>query len=519
MLGIPLQDPIDLRAQLSQKAADVRLRGVLQTPPVQRIYERRGLDVSHSTVLVAASEIFIYDAWRPATGKVIATVRGILSSNFYEGQRVEIAGVIQPPDGPLAEGLFNPRAYYAQEEIFYQLRATSTNDFTLLSNTDRPPISVRFRRWAMKTLAIGLPNEDEPLRLTWTLMLDWKAPNWTNVEEPFMDAGTQYIFAVDGLRIGLLAAISLGLLRLLQLPRALCGAIVLPVLWFYVGLTGWPASAVRSAIMMSVIIAGWALRRPGDLINSLCAAALIILIWQPGQLFQPGFQLSFLVVACIAAIVPPVNDWLDCKLFCRRPVRFPDTLQPRWPALLLVPAKYMVEVFSLSVAAWIGSLPLAAYYFHLFTPVSIPANCVVVPATALALSSGMASLLTGGWWPGLAALFNNASWALMKFIIWFSEWAARWPESHLNAAAPSLGVCAFYYATIFMIVTGWIFHVRHKWAVTGAMCVKPRSGPLGIYWGVARKTIRSACAATAGRRGRNFCRFLRQSKQSSCQLW
>ena len=122
-----------------------------------------------------------------------------------------------------------------------------------------------------------------------------------------MRAGTYHIFAVDGLRIGLLAGICLGLLRLLQIPRALCGAVVLPVLWFYVGLTGWPASAVRATIMASVVIAGWALRRPGDLINSLCAAALIILMWQPEQLFQPGFQLSFLVVACIALIVPPVQ--------------------------------------------------------------------------------------------------------------------------------------------------------------------------------------------------------------------
>ncbi len=121
--------PDDLRAQLESRAEDVRLRGVLQAPPVQRIYERGGLDVSHSTTMVEANEIFIHDAWQPAYGKVIATVKGVLSSNFYEGQQVEIAGVIQRPDGPLAQGLFDPRGYYAREEIFYQLRASSTNDF------------------------------------------------------------------------------------------------------------------------------------------------------------------------------------------------------------------------------------------------------------------------------------------------------------------------------------------------------------------------------------------------------
>jgi competence protein ComEC len=83
--------------------------------------------------------------------------------------------------------------------------------------------------------------------------------------------------------------------------------LVLPALWFYAGLTGWPASAVRAAIMASVVILGWACHRPVDLINSLFAAAVIVLMWDPAQLFQPGFQLSFLVVLSIGVILPPVK--------------------------------------------------------------------------------------------------------------------------------------------------------------------------------------------------------------------
>jgi len=479
--------PDDLRLQLGQRTVETRLRGVLQAPAAQRIFERGGREMSHSSALIKASAIFLGDTWQPAFGSVIATVPGVLSSNFFEGQSVEVVGVIHPPDGPVAQGLFDTRAYDARDGVFYQLQAASTNDFHLLDAGElrRLPFSERFRRWSMKTLALGLPGEDEPLRLTWTLLLDWKAPLTAQVEEPFMRAGTYHILAVDGLRIGLLAGIGLGLLRLLRLPRALCGAVLLPILWFYVALTGWPASAIRATIMVSVMIAGWALRRPGDLINSLCAAALIILVWEPEQLFQAGFQLSFLVVACIALMVPHVIEWLQRKLFSGDPL-LPDTLQPRWPAVLHVPAKYVVEMFSLSLAAWIGSMPLAAFYFHLFTPVSVPANCVVVPATSLALLSGMGSLLTGGWWAGLAALFNNASWALMKFILWFSRWAARWPDGNFNAASPSPTACVFYYAVLFMIVTGWIFRSRLRWAVCGAMSLAGLC--LAIRWEMAKQT-------------------------------
>jgi competence protein ComEC len=479
--------PDDLRSLVGEPAEEARLRGVIETPPAQRIFERGHRELSRSSALIAANQIFIGEGWQPAFGKVIATVPGVLSSNFFEGQSVEVAGVIRPPRGPLAAGMFDARSYDARQGVFYELRATSTNDFGVLNGGEAraAPISERFRRWAMKTLALGLPSEDEPLRLTWTLLLDWKPPLTAEVEEPFMRAGTYHIFAVDGLRIGLLAGICLGLLRLLQIRRAVCGAIVLPVVWFYAGLTGWPASAVRAAIMVSVVIAGWALRRPGDLINSLCAAAFIILLWEPEQLFQPGFQLSFLVVLCIALIVPPADEWIRGKLFRGDPM-LPDTLQPRLPAALYTPARYLLEMFSLSLAAWLGSIPLAAYYFHLFTPVSVPANCVVVPATALALVSGMGSLLTGAWLPSLAALFNNASWALMKFILWFSRGAAHWPDSNFNAAAPPITVCVFYYAVLMVFVTGWIFRSRHRRAIYAGLFAAGLC--LAVAWAVSKRT-------------------------------
>jgi len=458
--------PYDLRLLLGQKPEFLTLRGVIQAPPSQRIYERDQRELWHSSALIEAQEILSNGVWQPAAGRVVAGTPGILPTNIFEGQQVEIAGLIQPPHGPSAEGMFNPRAFYNRENVFFQMQTSGPGDWK--TPAAALPFPERFREWARRTLALGLPDEDESLRLTWTLMLDWKAPLTDSVEEPFLRAGTYHIFAVDGLRIGLLAGIGLGLLRLLRLPRALCGALVLPVLWFYAGLTGWPASAVRAAIMASVVILGWACLRPVDLTNSLFAAAIIVLLWEPAQLFQPGFQLSFMVVLCIGVILPPVQRFLRERLFKGDPF-LPDTLQSRWPAALYAPAAYAADTLALSVAAWIGSIPLAAYYFHLFTPVSVPANCVVVPVTALALMSGMGSLLTGGWLPGVAALFNNTTWVLMKFIIWFSGWAARWPAGHANVAAPSAGACLFYYAVFLLVVTGWIFRSRYKWAVATAL--------------------------------------------------
>jgi len=383
---------------------------------------------------------------------------------------VEVAGVLGPLSGPRADGLFDARSHYQHEGIYYQLRTDSANVWSVTPGAPlrQRPLSGRFSAWARKTLALGLGPEDAALRLIWTLALDWKAPLTQTVEEPFMRAGTFHIFAVDGLRIGLLAGIGVGLLRFLRLPRALCGLLVIPVIWFYAGLTGWPASAVRATIMMSIIIAGWASHRPADLVNSLFAAAFIILLWDAGQLFQPGFQLSFLVVLCIALLLPLLQNLFRSWVFKKDPF-LPKALKPRWPAPWQAAACFALDTCALSLAAWLGSIPLAAAYFHLFTPISVPANFLVVPITALALMSSIGSLLTGAWLPGLAVLFNDSSWFFMKCIIALSHWAAQWRPGSFNVSTPAPVTFVLYYLVLFSVLTGWIFRARIKWPVAIAI--------------------------------------------------
>src|SRR5262249_47685408 len=151
-----------------------------------------------------------------------------------------------------------------------------------------------------------------------------------------------HIFAVDGLRMAILFAIFFTLFRALGLPRAVIGVALLPLLWFYVALTGWPASAIRATLMLTIIIVGWALKRPSDLLNSLFAAALIILLWEPQQLFQAGFQLSFFVVLCLILTVPALDKVIQ-RLFAPDPL-VPEQLRRQWPAALAVPARYLGDL-------------------------------------------------------------------------------------------------------------------------------------------------------------------------------
>ncbi|MFO1501563.1 MAG: ComEC/Rec2 family competence protein [Verrucomicrobiota bacterium] len=187
------------------------------------------------------------------------------------------------------------------------------------------------------------------------------------------------------LHIALIAGILVSVLRVLRVPRAAAGFIVIPLIWFYTAATGWQASAIRSTIMMTVVIAGWALERPSDLINSLAATGLIILIWQPTQLFQASFQLSFFVVLSIALIVPPLEK-VRQKLLAPDPL-LPPELRPRWKRWLDWPIRVVTTSLATSVAAWLGSMPLLNWRRTAFLT-SGQAARIAFTSAAVALSVG-----------------------------------------------------------------------------------------------------------------------------------
>jgi len=457
-LHTEILSPNDLRLILGDQPEIVTLRGTLHDTPRLRVIERGEQEAWRTMAQVDVAALRPNrQTWRPAAGCVAVTTPGEMT-NLFAGQTVEITGVAGLPPIAVAEGTFDYRAYLKQLGIYYQLKAGSERDWQILASPAAAPLADRFRAWARRALALGLPVEDESLRLEWALTLGWKPALTEEVAEPFVQAATYHIFAVDGLRMAIVFGIFFGLFRVLGLPRAACGIVLLPLIWFYVALTGWPASAIRATVMLTVVIGGWILRRPVSFLNSLFAAAVIILVWQPQQLFQAGFQLSFLVVLCLILMLPPVNEFLSRRL-APDPL-LPASLYPRWREWLRVPSRYLGDLLLTSFAAWVGSLPLVAYYFNIITPVSTPANVAAVPLCGLVLVSNLTSLMLAGWYPGAAELFNHAGWFLMECIRVSSHWFAGRPGAFFYIAAPTLFTSVLYYALLLAALTGWLFKPR-----------------------------------------------------------
>jgi len=464
--------PNDLRLLLTNAVpAEVVLRGTLPETPALRMYLRDEVESFRTLAPLEVTELRLNHAWQPARGRVLALTPTPLPPEFHAGRVVEVAGVLLTPPTALAPGLFDYAAHLRHRGVYYQLRVATADDWRIEGPVGAPPWTDRFVTWAQRTLQRGLPP-DEAQQLLWAMTLGWRTALTDEVSERFMRSGTMHIFAISGLHIALIAGILISLVRVLQVPRAGSGALVIPLIWFYTAATGWQPSAVRATVMMSVIIGGWALRRPGDLLNSLAAAGGLILLWDPRQLFQASFQLSFFVVLSIALLLPPLeklrDQWLRVDPFV------PLEVLPRWQQRGHAALRWLTTAVATSTAAWLGSLPLTAYYFHLFSPVTLLANLLIIPLATLTLMSSLGSLLTGAWFPAVTELFNHSAWFWMWSMIQISEMATRLPGAFYYVKPPAPWLMGLYYALLVGVMSGWLFAARRRaWSVTalGALTV------------------------------------------------
>jgi competence protein ComEC len=451
--------PHDLRERFGPIPELVTLRGRLDKEPALRDPDAR--EERARSLAVLRVDAFLHNgSWEPVLGRVVVATRGHPGPEFIVGRAVEVHGVLRVPRTATAEGGFDYRSHLARRGIYFELDVWSTADWLLIDEEGgrRRPLAARFRAWARETLGTGLPEDDESLRLIWAMVLGWRTALTDDVAEPFRRSGTMHVFAISGLHIGMIAGILVSVSRVARIPRGGCLFVVIPLLWFYTAATGWQSSAVRATVMMSVVVAGWSLRRPGDLLNSLAAAALLILLWDPQQLFQAGFQLSFSVVFAIGVLLPPLGRLRDRLL--RHDPLLPDDLRAPWQRRLDRPFRHLLDGMSISLAAWLGSIPWMAWHFQIFTPVTLAANLLIVPLAAGVLASGLASLACGGLWPDLSVLFNHSAWFWMTLMARTSERAATLPGAWFHVPAPPWYVLAVYYPLLAALATGWLLQRR-----------------------------------------------------------
>lgn len=355
------------------------------------------------------------------------------------GDRVQLTGDLHRLAPPRNPGVFDGPEYWKRQGITCELKVRYPGDVQILSAGHGSPFVARayaLRHWVERTLARDLENEPQLAGLIQSMVLGSRGESMEATKALFQATGTMHLFAVSGMNVAMLAAIAHGLLLALGLSRRWIAALVIPLLWVYCYATGLTQSSLRATVMATVFFAGVLAGRFSLSWNTLGAAALALVAWNPGTLFTAGFQLSFVMVALLLLFVPPLQRRLDTWAA-------PDPFLPRilWsPALKARTQALRIGSGALAVStlAWIGSTPLMIHFFHFWSPASVPANILAAFLAWLMLIVGLASVLAGTVWQGLAVIFNNANWLIAKGLLIIISAIASIPFSHRYVELPSL---------------------------------------------------------------------------------
>ena len=372
------------------------------------------------------------------------------------------AGVIAPPRNP---GEFDMRAYLARRDVRRTLFVRYPEDGCLVRHGVGNPIlraAQKSRGWMRNALCRGLDDSPQVQDFLSGIVLGLRHQTPEDIEEPFQQTGTLHLFAVAGLHVGIVAALLWMLATVARLSRKWAAALIIPTLFFYAAVTGLHVSSVRAAVMTSILLGGFFFERKAFLLNNLAAAAFFLLCWDTNELFSVGFQLSFAVVGAIVLFADPLFGFL-------RRWAAPDPFLPR--SLLRGPRHFMhvglewlSRGASVSLAAWIGSLPFVLWYFHIVTPVSLLANLVVVPIAFFVLAVALLSLISTPWLPWLAVIFNNANWFLARLVLGIVQLFAQIPGGHFYTEHPPWSQNDIAKITVLDVGPGAAVHLRPRGA-------------------------------------------------------
>ncbi|MCK4283000.1 MAG: ComEC/Rec2 family competence protein, partial [Candidatus Brocadiae bacterium] len=139
----------------------------------------------------------------------------------------------------------------------------------------------------------------------------------------FKESGSLHFLAISGLHVGIFCIFVQSLFTLIGLPVRIRSLVTILLIWLYVLFTGCHVSAARTGWMLSIVLAAPLVRRQRDSISALAAAAFLLLLLWPQQLFSAGFQLTFVAVWPIVCIYPQLGGilwpWEDLLARLHRP--------------------------------------------------------------------------------------------------------------------------------------------------------------------------------------------------------
>ena len=228
------------------------------------------------------------------------------------------------------------------------------------------------------------------------------------LQNDFRKTGLVHVLSISGFHIVMLAGMLTLFLRALRLPRKFSQILAIALMCIYAPITGGSAAVWRAVLMFCVIECSTLFQKSATSINALGVALTLILIVEPQQAFNAGFQLS---AAATLGILLGQRIKLPCS-------------------------NYIVDSSFVTLCATLSTLPLLIFHFQTFSPISWLGNLVVVPLVGFGMQAGVLSLV--GVHPFICQVFADSATFLLRLASVITSFLADNPYASTTIGPWSL---------------------------------------------------------------------------------
>ncbi|MEK7714885.1 MAG: ComEC/Rec2 family competence protein, partial [candidate division NC10 bacterium] len=241
-------------------------------------------------------------------------------------------------------------------------------------------------------------------------------------DDGFRRAGVYHVLAVSGFNVALLAAAVFAVCSLARAGRRTSAVVAMGVVIGFAAVVGPEPSVLRAVIMGVLVLAALLLEREASVANSLALAALLILTVRPGDLADPGFQLSFAATAGIVAAP--------------------------------LPRGIVSGALGVSLAAQLAVLPIALAHFNQLSTIGVVANLAVVPLAGLGTVLGLLAVGLAFLSETAAQVAFDAVWPVLLALRAAVVLAAAVPGAVVHLPAPGWLAIVCYTASL-LLALAW----------------------------------------------------------------
>jgi competence protein ComEC len=394
---------------------------------------------------IQVNRVSVNGKFYPAKGRIIAYAqKDSLVASLDYGTEILFSEMPQKVKAPANPGEFDYARYLSIKNVFHQVYLGKAN-FMLTGRQKGnfvKALALKARNRLLETLQHYEITGREYAVIA-ALLIGYDDLLDATQRKEYSGAGVVHILCVSGLHVGVIFLLADNLFFFLRKRKKalwLRPLLIILVIWGFAMITGLAPSVMRASLMFSLITIGKSMKRKSHTYNTLAASAFILLLFNPGMLYDLGFQLSYAAVAGIVTFQPLIR-------------------QIYIPGNKIV--EYIWDLTCVSLAAQLATAPISIYYFHQFPSYFLLANLIAIPLAGMLIYTGVVFVFLS-----FIPLFGKITAIILIYQIKFLNASVSFIENLPGAVSHNLyltpqATLAFYF--LLFIVLMWYLQKNKNW--------------------------------------------------------